>query len=123
MKGRKFGRMCVCQNQSSTVVWRRPIPFPVFAPGNGSKDSSASPVCGSSPSFGGEKTVCGTCGTVPYCGYDRRHRRVWDWPCADPRIDLDLEVRRVDCRRGGAVKRERLDFWVENALHTKRFAL
>jgi transposase len=32
-------------------------------------------------------------------------------------------VRRVDCRRCGAVKRERLDFLVENALHTKRFAL
>jgi len=32
-------------------------------------------------------------------------------------------MRRVDCRRCGAVKRERLDFLVENALHTKRFAL
>jgi transposase len=43
--------------------------------------------------------------------------------CADHRIYLDLEVRRVDCRRCCAVKRERLDFLVENALHTKRFAL
>ena len=34
-----------------------------------------------------------------------------------------MEVRRVECRRCGAVKRERLDFLVENALHTKRFAL
>lgn len=33
-----------------------------------------------------------------------------------------MEVRRVDCRRCGAVKRERLDDLVENALHTKRFA-
>ncbi len=32
-------------------------------------------------------------------------------------------MRRVQCRRCGAVKRERLDFLVENALHTKRFAL
>jgi transposase len=48
---------------------------------------------------------------------------VRDLPCADHRIYLDLEVRRVDCRRCGAVKRERLDFLVENALHTKRFAL
>ena len=32
-------------------------------------------------------------------------------------------MRRIDCRRCGAVKRERLDFLVENALHTKRFAL
>jgi transposase len=44
-------------------------------------------------------------------------------PCADHRIYLDVEVRRVDCRQCGAVKRERLDFLVENALHTKRFAL
>jgi transposase len=43
--------------------------------------------------------------------------------CADHRIYLDLEVRRVDCRQCGAVNRERLDFLVENALHTKRFAL
>ncbi len=46
-----------------------------------------------------------------------------DLPCADYRIVLDLEVRRVDCRRCGAVKRERLEFLVDNALHTKRFAL
>jgi transposase len=43
--------------------------------------------------------------------------------CADYRIYLDLEVRRVDCRQCGAVKRERLEFLVENALHAKRFAL
>jgi transposase len=47
---------------------------------------------------------------------------VRDLSCADHRIYLDLEVRRVDCRQCGAVKRERLDFLVENALHTKRFA-
>ena len=46
-----------------------------------------------------------------------------DLPCADHRIYLDLEVRRVDCRRCGAVKRERLECLVDNALHTKRFAL
>lgn len=46
-----------------------------------------------------------------------------DLSCADHRIYLDLEVRRVDCRQCGAVKRERLDFLVENALHTKRFTL
>jgi len=48
---------------------------------------------------------------------------VRDLPCAGHRIYLDLEVRRVECRQCGAVKRERLDFLVENALHTKRFAL
>lgn len=33
-----------------------------------------------------------------------------------------MEVRRVQCRRCGTVKRERLDDLVANALHTKRFA-
>jgi transposase len=60
---------------------------------------------------------------VHYRWYDRRQRRVRDLPCADYRICLDLEMRRVDCRKCGAVKRERLDFLVDNALHTKRFAL
>ena len=31
-------------------------------------------------------------------------------------------MRRVQCRRCGAVKRERLEFLLENALHTERFA-
>jgi transposase len=33
-----------------------------------------------------------------------------------------LEVRRIDCRRCGKVKRERLDFLADNPLYTKRFA-
>ena len=32
-------------------------------------------------------------------------------------------MRRVDCRKCGSVKRERLEFLLDNALHTKRFAL
>jgi hypothetical protein len=31
-------------------------------------------------------------------------------------------VRRIDCRRCGKVKRERLDFLADNPLYTKRFA-
>jgi transposase len=38
------------------------------------------------------------------------------------RICLELEVRRVQCRRCGTVKRERLEFLAENALYTRRFA-
>lgn len=33
-----------------------------------------------------------------------------------------MEIRRVDCRRCGAVKRERLEDLLENALYTKRYA-
>lgn len=54
--------------------------------------------------------------------YDRRHRRVRDLPCGGYRIYLEMEVRRVDCRRCGAVKRERLEDLLENARYTKRFA-
>ena len=54
--------------------------------------------------------------------YDRKVRRVRDLSCGDTRIFLELEVRRVECRRCGTVKRERLDFLANNPLYTKRFA-
>ena len=55
--------------------------------------------------------------------YDRRRRRVRDLSCGDSRIYLEFEVRRVQCRRCGKVKRERLDFLADNPFYTKRFAL
>ena len=54
--------------------------------------------------------------------YDRKVRHVRDLSCGDKRIFLELEVRRIDCRRCGKVKRERLDFLADNPLYTKRFA-
>jgi len=54
--------------------------------------------------------------------YDHKVRRVRDLSCGDTRIFLELEVRRIDCRRCGTVKRERLDFLADNPLYTKRFA-
>ena len=38
------------------------------------------------------------------------------------RILLDVEVRRVQCRQCGAVKRERLTFLADNPFYTQRFA-
>ena len=55
-------------------------------------------------------------------GYDRCTRRVRDLSCADTRVYLEVEVRRVHCRSCGKVKRERLDFLADNPLYTKRFA-
>jgi transposase len=49
-------------------------------------------------------------------------RRVRDISCGDRRVYLELSVRRVDCPRCGAVKRERLDWLADNPLYTKRFA-
>ena len=54
--------------------------------------------------------------------YDRKVRQVRDLSCGDTRIFLELEVRRLDCRNCGKVKRERLDFLADNPLYTKRFA-
>lgn len=54
--------------------------------------------------------------------YDRKTRRVRDLSCGDRRIYLDLEIRRVACRRCGTVKQERLDFLADSPFYTKRFA-
>ena len=54
--------------------------------------------------------------------YDRTRRRVRDLSCGAFRIYLDFEVRRVFCRSCAAVRRERLSFLAEGAVHTKRFA-
>jgi transposase len=49
-------------------------------------------------------------------------RQVRDLSCGDMRIYLDVEVRRVQCKSCGHVKRERLDFLADNPFYTKRFA-
>jgi transposase len=54
--------------------------------------------------------------------YDRKLRRVRDLSCGNTRIFLEVEVRRLDCRHCGKVKRERLDFLADNPLYTQRFA-
>ncbi len=76
----------------------------------------------SSPSNGAQKTLCGGCGQVHWGWYDRRTRRVRDLSSGDARILLELEVRRVACKRCGHVKRERLEFLADNLSYTKRFA-
>jgi transposase len=67
--------------------------------------------------------VCGVCERVHQGWYDRKVRRMRDLSCADTRIYLDIELRRVSCRHCGGVKRERLDFLADNPLYTKRFAM
>ena len=54
--------------------------------------------------------------------YDRRMRKARDLSCGDRRVYLEFEVRRVQCKRCGTVKRERLDFLANNPFYTKRFA-
>lgn len=45
-----------------------------------------------------------------------------DLSCGDARIYLELDLRRVDCKRCGAVKREKLTWLADNPFYTKRFA-
>ncbi len=43
-------------------------------------------------------------------------------PCADTHVYLEVEFRRVQCKKCGRVKSERLDWMVHHRLYTKRFA-
>ena len=54
--------------------------------------------------------------------YDRTLRRVRNLSCGGLRIFVEIELRRVACRRCGAVKRERLAWLADNPRYTKRFA-
>ena len=54
--------------------------------------------------------------------YDRSTRLVRDLSSADTRIYLEFEVRRVQCRSCGQVKREHLAFLADNPFYTQRFA-
>ena len=49
-------------------------------------------------------------------------RWVRDLANGDLRIYLEAEVRRIECRGCGKVKRERLEFLADNPFYTKRFA-
>jgi transposase len=57
------------------------------------------------------------CGLVQRGWYDRKQRRVRDLSSGDLRIHLELEVRRVACRRCGNVTRARLDFLADNPFY------
>jgi len=50
-------------------------------------------------------------------------RCIRDLSCGDARIYLEVQVRRVQCRRCGKVKQERLSWLANNPFYTKRFAL
>jgi transposase len=54
--------------------------------------------------------------------YDQHTQRVRDLSCGGVHIFLEIEVRRVQCKNCGHVKRERLDFLADNPFYTKRFA-
>jgi transposase len=62
------------------------------------------------------------CGQSSRTFYDRKTRRVRDLSCGDTRVYLEVEVRRLRCRRCDAVKQEKLGWLADNPFYTKRFA-
>ncbi|MBI4668781.1 MAG: transposase family protein [Elusimicrobia bacterium] len=66
--------------------------------------------------------MCGVCSCVHQVWYDRRLRRVRDLACGENRIYLEIEIRRIDCKRCGKVKQEKLDWLADNPFYSKRFA-
>jgi phage FluMu protein Com len=69
----------------------------------------------------GKKMVCGGCGAVNHAIYDRKTIRARDLPCADMRVYVEFEIRRVKCPKCGKVKQEKLDWLSDNPAYTKRF--
>ncbi len=118
----KSGMIHACQLFDDSAGCGMRIAFRGSARVRPSSGSSAIPSRPSSRSPGGQKGSCGTCGRVQRGWYDRKHRRIRDLACGDLRIYLDVEVRRVACRRCGTVKQERLAFLADNPFHTKPFA-
>ena len=66
--------------------------------------------------------MCGSCARVQSGWYDRRTARARDLSCGDARVYVEFEVRRIQCKNCGKVKRERLEFLCDNPFYTKRFA-
>ncbi len=68
------------------------------------------------------RTVCGTCSTVHFGWYDRRRRLARDLASGNTRVYVEIENRRVRCRRCGAVRKEVLDEVLNSPFVTRRFA-
>lgn len=60
--------------------------------------------------------------TVPFLLSYKTTRRIRDLSCGDARIYLEVEVRRVQCKGCGKVKREKLPWLANNPFYTKRFS-
>ncbi|OQZ02328.1 MAG: hypothetical protein B6D35_01395 [Candidatus Brocadia sp. UTAMX2] len=52
----------------------------------------------------------------PWSYYDKMVRWIRDLSCGDARIYLEVEVRRVLCRKCGKMKRERLEWMAQKKL-------
>src|SRR5206468_5182683 len=112
---------CDAKTQASAALGRVPVCGVSSSP-DGRRGLRRSADAGRHTRPALKKTACGACGQSQSGFYDHRVRRVRDLPAGGFRIDLELEVRRIACRRCGQVKRERLDSLADNPRYAKRFA-
>lgn len=76
------------------------------------------------PGEDGEKNKCACCGGWHRgCVHDTRFVRVRDLPCGNRRAYLDVEVRRVKCRRLGRRLNEDLEDFLTGVHATWRYAM
>ena len=68
-----------------------------------------------------KKTVCGSCDRIQTGWYDQTRRFFRDLSSGDRHVYLGIMVRRVDCRVCGGVKREKIEFVLDDRFYTKRF--
>ena len=68
------------------------------------------------------KTCCAGCGAIEKGWYDCMVKQIRDLPCGSEHLYLEIEFRRVLCRKCGKVRNERLEWLADNQLYTKRFA-
>jgi len=72
------------------------------------------------------KTCCGECGKVQIGWHDSKIKQIRDLPCGgsdDMPMYLEIEFRRMLCRKCGKVQSERLEWLGDNPLYTKRFSI
>lgn len=66
--------------------------------------------------------ACGVCGRVQSGRCDGRTRKARDLHCGDGRVCVEFEVRRIQCKRCGSVKRKGFAFLADNPFYTQRLA-
>jgi transposase len=103
-------------------AFRTDIDLQAFVRTSSCAASSASRTCASLVCIGAQKNCLRLLRTSAEGLVRSAVRQVRDLSSGGNRILLELEVRRLDCRNCGGVKRERLDFLADNPHFTRRFA-
>ena len=112
-----------CYADGQMQATPRPVSLPRFrAPAGHPRHLRRPPRGGHYPAPPPKKTACLVCDQVDWAFYDQRPRRARDLSCGDQHVYRAYALRRVQCRRCGGVKTERLDWLADKPFYAKRFA-